>query len=173
MGARNQRRAIRTHACCLAANLPGLYTSLRITSSVGDGVYDEHSPPCPISAYGRTRVEAETLALSRPSSLVIRVGLPIGASPNGRTGHLDWLGYRMRRGLPVTIVHDEYRSAVWAGDLAQRVIQLAHSGQTGICHVVASHAVSRVELANYLLSSVAYHGQVSGRRVVTSARRRI
>jgi len=118
----------------------------------GDGVYDEHSPPCPISAYGRTRVEAETLALSRPSSLVIRVGLPIGASPNGRTGHLDWLRYRMRRGLPVTIVHDEYRSAVWAGDLAQRVIQLAHSGQTGICHVVASHAVSRVELANYLLS---------------------
>ena len=59
----------------------------------------------------------------------------------------------MRRGLPVTIVHDEYRSAVWASDLAQRVIQLAHSGQTGICHVVASRAVSRVELANYLLSS--------------------
>jgi dTDP-4-dehydrorhamnose reductase len=118
----------------------------------GDGVYDEDSPPCPISVYGRTRAEAEALALARQGSLVIRVGLPIGVSPNGRTGHLDWLRYRMRRSLPVTIVHDEYRSAVWAGDLAQRVMQLAHSDRTGTCHVIARRAVSRVELANYLLS---------------------
>ena len=118
----------------------------------GDGVYDEDSAPCPVSAYGQTRVEAETLALARPGSLVVRVGLPIGASPNRRTGHLDWLGYRMRRGLPVTIVHDEYRSAVWASDLAQTVIQLARSDKIGICHIVATRAVSRVELANYLLS---------------------
>ncbi len=118
----------------------------------GDGVYDESSPPCPISLYGQTRVEAEGLALTRPGSLVIRVGLPIGASPNGRTGHLDWLCYRMRRSLPVTIVYDEYRSAVWASDLARRVMQLAHSDRTGTCHVSALRAVSRVELANYLLS---------------------
>ena len=118
----------------------------------GDGVYDEHSPPCPISVYGRSRVEAEALALGRPGSLVIRVGLPIGASPSGRSGHLDWLRYRMRRSLPVTIVYDEYRSAVWAGDLAQRVMQLAQSDRTGICHIIARRAVSRVELANYLLS---------------------
>jgi len=118
----------------------------------GDGVYDEYSPRCPISVYGRTRVEAEALALTRPRSLVIRVGLPIGASPKGRTGHLDWLRYRMRRSLPVTIVYDEYRSAVWAGDLAHRVMQLAHSDRTGTCHVIAHRAVSRVELASYLLS---------------------
>ncbi len=31
----------------------------------GDGVYDEASSPCPISVYGRTRVEAENLVLSR------------------------------------------------------------------------------------------------------------
>jgi dTDP-4-dehydrorhamnose reductase len=58
----------------------------------------------------------------------------------------------MRRKLPVTIVHDEYRSAVWASDLAQRVIQLAGSDEIGIRHVFATRAVSRVELADYLLS---------------------
>ena len=137
------------------AALPQLTRFVYISSDHvfgGDGVYDEHSPPCPISVYGRTRVEAEALALAHPGSLVIRVGLPIGASPNGRTGHLDWLRYRMRRSLPVTIIYDEYRSAVWAGDLAHRVMQLAHSDRTGICHVIAARAVSRVELANYLLS---------------------
>ncbi len=118
----------------------------------GDGVYDEASSPCPISAYGRTRVEAESLVLNRTGSLVIRVGLPIGPSPNGRTGHMDWLRYRIGRSLPITIVHDEYRSVVWATDLALRVMQLARSAETGIRHVTAARAVSRVELANYLLS---------------------
>jgi dTDP-4-dehydrorhamnose reductase len=118
----------------------------------GDGVYDERSLPCPISVYGRTRVEAEELILNRPESLVIRVGLPIGPSPNGRTGHLDWLRYRMQRNLPVTIIHDEYRSVVWASDLAMRVMQLAESAQTGLRHISATRIMSRVELANYLLS---------------------
>jgi dTDP-4-dehydrorhamnose reductase len=118
----------------------------------GDGVYDEASFPCPISVYGRTRVEAENLVSDRKGSLVIRVGLPIGPSPNGRTGHVDWLRYRIGRNLPITIVHDEYRSVVWAADLALRVMQLARSAETGIRHVTASRAVSRVELANYLLS---------------------
>src|SRR6266550_9482347 len=31
----------------------------------GDGVYNEQSPPCPISVYGQTRVVAEALVLLR------------------------------------------------------------------------------------------------------------
>ena len=118
----------------------------------GDGVYDEASSPCPISIYGRTRLDAEELVLARFDSLVIRIGLPIGPSPNGRTGHWDWLRYRIQHNLPVTIVQDEYRSVVWANDLARRVMQLAESTETGLRHVTATRAASRVELANYLLS---------------------
>lgn len=118
----------------------------------GDGSYAEQSLPCPISVYGRSRVEAENLALQRSNSLVVRVGLPIGNSFDGRTGHLDWLRYRLERNLPVTIVHDEHRSAVRATDLAGRITALAASPITGICHVTASRAVSRVELASHLLT---------------------
>jgi dTDP-4-dehydrorhamnose reductase len=120
----------------------------------GDGVYDEVAEPCPISVYGRTRVDAERLVLLRSGSLVIRVGLPIGPSLNGRTGHLDWLRYRSDRKFPITIVSDEYRSAVWADQLACRVLQLADSSAVGIRHVAASRVASRVELANHLLSLI-------------------
>ena len=122
----------------------------------GDGTYDEYFPPCPVSVYGRTRVEAEHLVLERPQSLVIRTGLAIGLSPNGRTGHLDWLRYRTQRQLPITIVHDEYRSVVWAEDLAVRVMQLARSQETGIRHISATHKISRVELAQYLLERLGF-----------------
>ena len=117
----------------------------------GDGTYDESSTPCPISVYGRTRVKAEQLALERPESLVIRTGLAIGPSPDGRTGHLDWLRYRTHHNLPVTIVQDEYRSVVCSEDLAKRVMALASSRETGIRHIAATQAVSRIELAHYLL----------------------
>jgi dTDP-4-dehydrorhamnose reductase len=114
------------------------------------GPYTEHSPPDPISVYGRTRVAAEQLALARPNTLIIRAGLWIGPSSTGRIGHLDWLRARHRRGLPMTVVRDEYRSAVWAEDAARRVWDLARSPLTGLRHIVAERIVSRPELARYL-----------------------
>ena len=130
------------------------YTRLVYVSSdhvfSGDGVYDEESKPCPISVYGRTRVEAERLVLARSSALVIRAGLGIGRSPDGRTGHLDWLWYRTKRKLPMTIIRDEHRSVVWQHDLAMRVMQLAESEIVGVRHISATRAVSRVELAEFL-----------------------
>ncbi len=119
-----------------------------------DGTYDEQSLPCPISVYGHTRVQAERLVLDRPQSLVIRTGLAIGPSPDGRTGHLDWLRYRTQRNLPITIVEDEYRSTVWVEDLAVRVMNLANSSVTGTRHVAATRAISRVQLANFLLAEL-------------------
>ena len=118
----------------------------------GDGRYSEDSSVCPISVYGQTRVEAEQLVLKRNSSLVIRAGLGIGESPDGRTGHLDWLRYRTKRNLPITIVEDEYRSVVWQKDLTMRVMALVQSEEVGIRHVSATRAVSRVELANFLIT---------------------
>ena len=102
----------------------------------GDGVYTEESSWCPISVYGRTRVEAERLVLKRANSLVIRPGLGIGVSPNGRTGHLDWLRHRTLHNLPITIIEDEYRSVVWLRELAERVLTLAQSTETGIRHIL-------------------------------------
>jgi dTDP-4-dehydrorhamnose reductase len=114
------------------------------------GPYDESSPTDPISVYGRSRVAAEALVLARPNTLAIRAGLWIGPSSTGRIGHLDWLRDRHRRGLPMTVVSDEYRSAVWAEDAARRVWELARSTITGLRHIVAERIVSRPELATYL-----------------------
>jgi dTDP-4-dehydrorhamnose reductase len=118
----------------------------------GDGCYRESSAPSPISVYGQTRVEAERLVLSRPGSLVLRFGLPIGPSLNGRNGFLDWLRYRQRRGLPITVIGDECRSAVWADDLARRIMAIAESNLTGLRHLAATRCVARPQLARHLMA---------------------
>jgi dTDP-4-dehydrorhamnose reductase len=115
------------------------------------GPYDEASPPAPISVYGHTRVAAETHVLARANTVVVRAGLWIGPSATGRIGHLDWLRHRHGRGLPMTIVSDEHRSAVWAADAARRVWAIARSELTGVRHIVATRTVSRPELADYLV----------------------
>jgi len=130
------------------------------------GPYREDTPPDPISVYGRTRVTAEQLVLARPNTLVLRCGLWVGPSANGRIGHLDWLRDRHRRGLPMTIVSDEWRSAVWAEAGAARAWAFARSAVTGVRHIVANHIVSRPELATYLVEKLqigAQFGQESRR----------
>jgi dTDP-4-dehydrorhamnose reductase len=97
--------------------------------------------------YGRTRVAAEALVRARPNTLVIRSGLWIGPSSNGRIGHLDWLRSRHARGLAMTVVSDEIRSAVWAHDAAARVWHLARSNLTGTRHITATRAIDRPTLA--------------------------
>ena len=117
-----------------------------------DGCYRESDAPRPISVYGRTRVAAERLILEHANSLVVRPGLAVGPSKNGRTGHMDWLRHRATKGLPITIVSDEARSAVWADDLAERLVQLARSEARGLRHVAATRMVSRPELAQFLMA---------------------
>jgi dTDP-4-dehydrorhamnose reductase len=140
--------------CVLLALAPPeariVYCSSDHVFSGDTGPYDEGAPPDPISVYGRTRVAAERLVAADPRTLIVRAGLWIGPSATGRYGHLDWLRYRHRRNLPMTVVADEVRSAVWAEDAARRVWSLARSELTGLRHVVATRAVARPELARYL-----------------------
>ncbi|MEM9491564.1 MAG: sugar nucleotide-binding protein, partial [Myxococcota bacterium] len=83
----------------------------------GRGLYHEDAETRPNSHFGHTQVAAEELIrAARPDALIIRSGPAIGPSLDGRGGHLDWLRYRRRCGLPMTMVADEIRSAVWADD---------------------------------------------------------
>jgi len=138
-----------------------VYCSSDHVFSGDTGPYDEASAPDPGSVYGRTRVRAEQLVLARDNTLVVRAGLFVGPSANGRVGHLDWLRYRHARRLPMTVVADEARSAVWAHDGAQRIAELARSTITGIRHIAATRVVPRPELADYLNERYALGAQFS------------
>ncbi len=128
-----------------------VYCSSDHVFSGDGGPYSESSTPDPISYYGQTRVEAERLVLeARPDALVVRVPLCVGPSYNRRSGHLDWLQHRHSKGLPMTIVRDEYRSALPLEAAAERIYQMALSTLSGLRHLHADRVVSRPELAEYL-----------------------
>lgn len=118
------------------------------TFSGDGGPYLESTPPDPLGVYGRSRVEAEHRILSRrPDALVVRVALPIGPSLSGRVGFWDWLRYRHRHDLPMTVVDGEVRAAVWSVDAAGRVHALAQSDLSGMLHLAATRPSARPALA--------------------------
>ncbi len=138
-----------------------VYCSSDHVFSGDTGPYDEASPTDPLSVYGKTRVAAEQLMLARPNTVIVRSGPWIGPSATGRNGHLDWLRYRHARGLPMTVIADEARCALWAEEAAEGVWQLASSDITGIRHLVTPRAVTRPELAAFLVEKFGIGAEVT------------
>ncbi len=125
-------------------------SSDHVFGSGRNAAYVESSRPEPISAYGRMRVEAEGYVLAkRPDALIVRIGLPLGPSIDGRRGHLDWLRYRHANDLPMNVIDGETRSAVRADALADRILALAGSDLAGIRHA-AGEPIARPRLAQEL-----------------------
>ena len=51
----------------------------------------------------------------------MRAPLPIGLSPGGKAGAIDWIEWRFRNGRPATLYYDEYRSVISMHDLVKVV----------------------------------------------------
>lgn len=124
------------------------------TDYVFDGTkgagYVESDPPSPLSAYGRSKLEGEDLALSNHGgSLVIRTsGLLSATHQNFVTKILDALG-----GGGVRVVHDQTGCPTNVEDLAPATLAALEAGATGLLHLAGSQAVSWFDLARSIAAA--------------------
>ncbi|HEY2790585.1 MAG TPA: NAD(P)-dependent oxidoreductase, partial [Gaiellales bacterium] len=142
----------------------GARTILLSTDYVFDGAaaraYAEDDPTGPLSAYGRSKLEAERVVLGRPGNLVVRTSWVYG---DGRNFIRSVLAAE-RAGKELRVVADQRGRPTWAGDLAAALAYLVSAGTTGIVHVtgagepctwadlaelVVGHAVRRISSAEF------------------------
>ena len=94
------------------------------TDQVFDGEhapYRESDSPRPLTAYGRSKAEAEEQVLAvHPAALVLRVALVLGRSPSGRAGAVDKLRVAANAARPVDRFEEEWRTPVGALEVALR-----------------------------------------------------
>lgn len=105
------------------------------------GWYRETDPPCPLDAYGASKVaaERETLAIG---GAVARTSLIYGFDPlDPRTRQL--VVEPLRRGQRSRLFVDEYRCPVHAPDLADALLELAGSSFRGVVHLAGPQRLSR------------------------------
>jgi dTDP-4-dehydrorhamnose reductase len=140
----------------------GARVILLSTDYVFDGrasrAYAEDDPTGPLSAYGRSKLEAERAVLGRPGNLVVRTAWVYG---DGRNFVRSILAAE-RAGRPLRVVDDQRGRPTWADDLARALAHLVAAGVAGILHVtgdgepctwadlaelVVGHAVQRISSA--------------------------
>lgn len=132
---------------CAARGLPLAFASTDLVFDGKRGLYAEDHPPCPISIYGEHKALAEEAVLSlHPSGgLVCRLPLMYGRSLPGTACFLDGFLAQARRGEPLRLFADEYRSPADAADVARGIVLAIEAGVRGILHFGGPQRLSRFE----------------------------
>jgi dTDP-4-dehydrorhamnose reductase len=109
--------AITENARRYRARLVHLSSDL-VFSGKGSGSHVETDPVDPVTVYGKTMVESESIVRTDdPSAAILRISLPMGRSFNRHAGAIDWIQSRFRHGRPATLYFDEVRSCTYTDDL--------------------------------------------------------
>jgi dTDP-4-dehydrorhamnose reductase len=112
--------------------------------------YAEDDPASPLSAYGRSKWEAEVaLRAEAPDHLLIRSQWLFG--PHGRNFVFAVLD-KARRGEPLRVVSDQKGCPTYARDLAEAAKRLLHAGARGTFHFSNEGEATWYDLAAFVLA---------------------
>jgi dTDP-4-dehydrorhamnose reductase len=113
--------------------------------------YDEDAAPAPLSAYGRSKLEGERLALARcPDAFVFRVAGLYGIARSAGKGGTNFVEVMLRlahAGQPIRIVHDQLLTPSYTRDLAAKVWRIIAHGIPGLYHLTNAGETSWFDFA--------------------------
>lgn len=135
------------------------------TDYVFDGAkgspYSEDDEAAPLNAYGRSKLAGEKLVGG--GHAVVRTSVVYGWTPAELAGVPSssgkgvnfalWLLKSLSSGKPVSIVADQYATATLADSLADSLLKIAESSESGTFHVAGADCQSRYEFAVDLASA--------------------
>jgi dTDP-4-dehydrorhamnose reductase len=128
-----------------------LSSDLVYSGSSGEGTYAETDPIDPVTVYGKTMGEAESLLAAEYSeSAILRISLPMGPSPNRHAGAIDWIDSRFRNGRPATLYFDEVRSCTYCDDLNPVFERFLAEDETGLYHLGGPRAITLYQIAQVI-----------------------
>lgn len=145
-GARNIAQA------CLRydARLVFLSTDL-VFSGVGEGNYVETDPVDPVTVYGKTMAEAETVVqYIYPEAAQLRISLPMGPSFNRHAGAIDWIDSRFRNNRRATLYFDEVRSATYVDDMNRVYERMLANSAFGLFHMGGPRPITLYQIAQVI-----------------------
>jgi dTDP-4-dehydrorhamnose reductase len=152
----NQARRVNvdgTATLCTLAERAGVRVVFVSTDMVFDGdkaPYREEDEPAPLSVYGRTKAEAETVVRQLPQNVVVRLSLLVGPSIVGRPAFYDEQVQALRQGRPLKLFVDEWRTPLALADAARALLAIARSDVRGVLHVGGPERLSRFEMGRRL-----------------------
>ncbi len=135
-----------------ACNKVNAHFQLLSTDFVFDGEkgnYSEEDEMNPLSAYAKSKVDAEAIVNkeSTTDNSIVRTIIVYGNAENlTKSNIIAWAKSALEKGDPLTIVDDQFRAPTWAEDLAAGCMGVFENNQTGIFHVSGPETMSIFDL---------------------------
>ncbi|HBO43077.1 MAG TPA: dTDP-4-dehydrorhamnose reductase [Planctomycetaceae bacterium] len=115
------------------------------------GGYVEDDPTDPVTVYGKTMAAAERLVLATaPDTCILRISLPMGVSPNGHAGAIDWIASRFKKSRPATLYFDEIRTPTYTDCMNELFAVLLSNSLAGVYHAGGPRRLSLYEIAQVI-----------------------
>jgi dTDP-4-dehydrorhamnose reductase len=114
------------------------------------GPYQEEDAPNPVSFYGWSKYDAERIiTASGIDWAILRTIIVYGITDNmSRSNIVLWAREALRKGQPMKVVNDQFRSPTLAEDLAQGCILAAKQRARGIFHISGPDTLSIIDLVS-------------------------
>lgn len=130
------------------------------TDNVFDGEkghYCEEDVPNPINYYGETKLRAEQAVSSIcPDYVIARAALIYGSPRCGGSSFSKWLLMNLKGSDEVPVYIDQFRSPIYAEDLARALLELAALNCTGLFHLGGPLCLNRYEFGKILCECYGY-----------------
>lgn len=114
-----------------------------------NGPYKESDVPAPLSIYGQSKLDAESLLTQSDyanwsiTRTIIVYGTGHGLS---RSNIVLWAREALKSGQELSIVNDQFRSPTWADDLAWGCLEVVRRKEKGIFHLSGPEVYSIIDL---------------------------
>ncbi len=142
-----------------------------------EGPYDEEAEPAPLSYYGQSKLDAESIVKSYEFPwTIIRTIIVYGIVEDmSRSNIVLWAKSALEKQQELTIVNDQFRTPVLAEDLAKGCIAVAEKTAQGIYNMGGKDFMSVVELvrrvADYYGLNKSYIKEISSESLNQPAKR--
>jgi dTDP-4-dehydrorhamnose reductase len=108
---------------------------------------DESEPARPLMVYGRTKLQGEeAVRAAFPEAAVVRLPLMVGRGHGPRATGSEAIAWALRRGRPMPLFTDEYRTPVDPESVVPALAALLEGRGRGLFHLGGPERVSRYEL---------------------------
>jgi dTDP-4-dehydrorhamnose reductase len=122
-----------------------------VYSGCGSGNYVETDSVDPVTVYGRTMAQGESVVTAAdPAAAILRISLPMGPSFNRHAGAIDWIQSRFRNHRLATLYFDEVRSCTYTDDLNRAFEYFLAGDARGLYHLGGPRPITLYQIAQVI-----------------------
>lgn len=144
---------------CAVRNIHFQLVSTDFVFDGAKGNYSENDTPAPVSIYGQSKLDAETILTGSNYTnwSIARTIIVYGKGSNlSRSNLILWAKDALEKGTEINVIDDQFRAPTFVDDLAKACVEIALCDKKGIFHISGPETMSIYTIVERIASHFNY-----------------